>query len=244
MDIDIDIDNNSLALFYKTSQKKALQVSKVAMQQANMRNKHGNLDPFKLTPQHVLDEQPPFNPTYSQAMHIEDDMVINIQLLYDPNVPMEPELCDGNFHLISLYRSIEHIVSDSKHIRNFLNFMARYISNKQVDSLKSNDLEDFNSISKAIWNFIFLVDQANWDSLYADKQSNFLRRKIAAKFTPRIQSATSKNNKEINKPSPVIIERIPPLIPTKSQKKVNVIYKFFKSNKLANTTKQLPRLYT
>ena len=39
--------------------------------------------------------------------------------------------------------------------------MARYISNKQVDSLKSNDLEDFNSISKAIWNFISLVDQAN-----------------------------------------------------------------------------------
>ena len=161
MDIDIDIDNNSLALFYKTSQKKALQVSKVAMQQANMRNKHGNLDPSKLTPQHVLDEQPPFNLTCSQAMHIEDDMVINIQLPYDSNAPMEPELWDGNFHLISLYRFIEHIVSDSKHIRDSLNFMARYISNKQVDSLKSNDLEDFNSISKAIWNFISLVDQAN-----------------------------------------------------------------------------------
>ena len=125
-----------------------------------------------------------------------------------------------------------------------LNFMARYISNKQVDSLKSNDLEDFNSISKAIWNFISLVDQANLDSLYADKQSNSLRRKIAAKFTPRIQPTTSKNNKKINKPSPVIIEKIPPLIPTKSQKKVNVISKFLKSNKLANTTKQLPRSYT
>ena len=121
--------------------------------------------------------------------------------------------------------------------------MARYISNKQVDSLKSNDLKDFNSISKAIWNFISLVDQANWDSLYADKQSNSLRRKIAAKFTPRIQPATSKNNKEINKPSSVIMEKIPLLIPTKSQKKVNVISKFFKSNKLANTTKQLPRSY-
>jgi len=57
-----------------------------------MRNKHGNLDPFKLTPQHVLDEQPPFNPICGQAMHIKDDMIINIQLLYDPNAPMEPEL--------------------------------------------------------------------------------------------------------------------------------------------------------
>ena len=42
----------------------------------------------------------------------------------------------------------------------------------------------------------------------------------------------------------MIIEKIPPLIPTKSQKKVNVISKFLKSNKLANTTKQLPRSYT
>ena len=150
---------------------------------------------------------------------------------------MEPELCDGNFHLISLYRSIEHIVSDSKHIRDFLNFMARYISNKQVDSLKSNNLEDFNSISKAIWNFIFLVDQANWDSLYTDKQSNFLRRKNVAKFTPKSQPATGKNNKEINKPSLVNIKRIPPPISTKSQKKINVISKFFKSNKPANITK-------
>jgi len=122
--------------------------------------------------------------------------------------------------------------------------MARYISNKQVDSLKSNDLEDFNSIGKAIWNFISLVDYANWDSLYADKQSNSLRRKIAAKFTPKIQPTTGKNSKEINKLYSAIIERIPPPIPTKSQKEVKIISKFFKSNKLANTTKQLPRLYT
>jgi len=122
--------------------------------------------------------------------------------------------------------------------------MARYISNKQVDSLKSNDLEDFNSIGKAIWNFISLVDYANWDSLYADKQSNSLRRKIAAKFTPKTQPTTGKNSKEINKLYLAIIERIPPPIPTKSQKEVKIISKFFKSNKLANTTKQLPRLYT
>ena len=46
-------------------------------------------------------------------MYIEDDTVINIQLPYDPNVPMEPELWDGNFHSISLYRSIKHIASVS-----------------------------------------------------------------------------------------------------------------------------------
>ena len=158
-------------------------------------------------------------------------------------MPTEPELWNGNFHPISLHRSIEHIASDSKNIRDSLNFMARYISNKQVDSLKSNDLEDFNSISKAIWNFISLVDQANLDSLYADKQSNSLRRKIAAKFTPKIQSATSKNSKKINKLSLANIERILLSIPAKSQKEVNIISKFFKSNKPANTTKQSSKSY-
>ena len=216
----------------------------MAGQQANTRNRHGNLDPYKLIPQCVLDEQPLSNTTCGQAMHIEDDTVINIQLLYNSNTLMEPELWDGNFHPIFLHRSIEHIVLDFKNIRDFLNFMARYISNKQVDSSKSNDLEDFNGIGKAIWNFISLVYQANWDSLYANKQSNSLKRKIVAKSTPKIQPTTSKNSKEINKPSLANIERIPLSIPAKSQKEVNVISKFFKSNKLANTTRQPPKLYT
>jgi len=41
-------------------------------------------------------------------------------------------------------------VLDFKNIRDSLNFMARYIFNKQVDSSKSNDLEDFNGIGEAI----------------------------------------------------------------------------------------------
>jgi len=109
--------------------------------------------------------------------------------------------------------------------------------------LKSNDLEDFNNISKAIWNFISLVYQANWDSHYADKQSNSLKREIVAKFTLKIQSTTSKNSKKINKLSSANIERIPLSILAKSQKEVNVISKFFKSNKPANTTKQSPKSY-
>ena len=121
--------------------------------------------------------------------------------------------------------------------------MARYISNKQVDHLKTNDLEDFNGISEAIQNFISLVYQANWDSLYADKQSNLLRKKIAAKFTPKIQPTSGKNNKDINKPTPANIERIPQPISAKSQIKVNVILKYFKNNKLANNTKQPSKLY-
>ena len=32
--------------------------------------------------------------------------------------------------------------------------MAKYISNKQVKLSKVNDLDDFNGISNAVWNFI------------------------------------------------------------------------------------------
>ena len=77
-------------------------------------------------------------------------MVINIQLLYDPSAPIEPELWDRSFHPISLYGSIEHLALDSKNIKDFLNFMAKYISNKQVDSSKSNNLEDFHGMGEAV----------------------------------------------------------------------------------------------
>ena len=40
------------------------------------------------------------------------------------------------------------------------------------------------------------------------------------------------------------IERVPPSIPAKSQKEVNVILKYFKNTKLATNSNQLPKLYT
>ena len=121
--------------------------------------------------------------------------------------------------------------------------MARYISNKQVDLSKSNNLKDFNGISAAIWNLISLVYNANWDLLYTDSQANSLRRKIAAKFTPKIQLVTRKNSKEANKSTPANIERILSPILAKSQKEVNVILKFFKNNKTAANFKQAPKSY-
>jgi len=70
---------------------------------------------------------------------------------------MEHNLWDGSFHPISLHNSIKHIAMDSKNIKNSLNFMAKYIANKQVNLAKSNDLEDFKSIGEVIWNLISLV---------------------------------------------------------------------------------------
>ena len=95
---------------------------------------------------------------------------------------------------------------DAKNIKDFLNFIAKYISNKQINSLESKELKDLNGIGKTIWNLISLVHNANWNSFNADKQFNSLRRKISAKFTPKIQLAIGKNNKEVNKPNFTQIE--------------------------------------
>ena len=90
-----------------------------------------------------------------------------------------------------------------------LNFIAKYIANKQVDTSKVNNLEDFIGISKAVWNFISTVYKANWNALHTDNNSTSLRRKIMAKFTPKTQPTMAKNNKAFSKLFPVSIEKNP-----------------------------------
>ena len=76
--------------------------------------------------------------------------VINVPLSYDPSTPTDPDLWNGSFHLVSLHESLEYLTLDAKNIKDFLNFMAKYISNKQIDLSKSNDIEDLKGISMAI----------------------------------------------------------------------------------------------
>jgi len=141
---DIVIDNEmvdgSPTLPYKTDQEKALHVSKAAELQDNMRLKCDNPNPISSNSQCVFSNEQHSIPTCGCTVHNEDINIINIQLLYDPQAPTEPELWSGNFHPISLHRSIEYIASDTKNIKDYLNFIAQYISNKQVDSARLNDL--------------------------------------------------------------------------------------------------------
>ena len=178
---------------------------------------------------------------HDTAPNNNDDNVINIQLLYNPNLPTEPELWSGNFYPISLHGSIEQMASDTKSIKNLLNFMARYISNKKVNSCNANDLLDFDGIGDSIWNFISSVYQANWDAFYTDNNTTTLRVKIASKFSPRITPTTSKNSKEMPKSIPVTIDKVLPLpsLPVKSKREVNVISKYFQSKKPLVKTKKL-----
>ena len=128
------LNKDSPQLSYKTPQEQANYVSMTADSNNNIMNKHVIIEHPILSSPHIPIEHPT-----SVSSHV-DNTVINIQLLYDPNALTEPELWDGNFHPISLHRAIKYLTLDSKNIKDSLNSMAKYITNKQVDPAKSNDL--------------------------------------------------------------------------------------------------------
>jgi len=199
---------------YETEQEKTLRVGIAANQQKTLR---------------LLNVNNEAAPTHGP--HKND--IINIQLPYDIQAPTESELWSGSFHPISLYGSIEHFASDSKNIKVTLNFLAKYIQNKQVNGGKVNDLNNFGGMDNTIWNFISAVYGAKWDALYTDQKTNTLRSKISSKFTPRIPPANGNNKKEIPKSVPVTINKAPPLppLPAKSKKEINIISKYFQPKK-------------
>ena len=238
MNVDSDLPVESPALSYEMEQEKALRLSKATETTSNMRPQGGNNEASSIQANHgghvSLDK------TCSEAPCDDNDNAINIQIPYDPNAPTEPELWSGNFHSISLHGSIEQITSDTKSIKDSLNFMVRYITNKKVNPKTANDLKDFDGIGDVVWNFISSVYQSGWDSLYTDNKLKTLREKISSKFSPRIvPSPTQKSNKSVSKPIPASIDKVPPPppLPAKTAKEVNVILKYFQNKKSSNNNK-------
>ena len=133
--------------------------------------------------QYITEKAPVLMSTSVQ--HVNDD-VINVQLPYDPDHPTEPELQDGNFHPVLLHGSIEHLSSDSKNIKEFLNRLAKYIGNKSIDTNKANNIEDLKSIGEAVWNLVVSIYSLGWDYLYADNNKNSFRQKVSFKCTPKL----------------------------------------------------------
>jgi len=170
MIIDNDPNDSSLALSYEDKQERAIRVSKAADPQNDMRPQCDSLIVPNPNPQHVLNEDPQPNSgnNATQVNTSHKDEVINIQLPYDPQAPTELELWSSSFHPISLHGSIEHFALDAKNIKVLLNFLAKYIQRKQVNGNKVNDLNDFDGMGDAIWNFISSVYASKWDALFTD----------------------------------------------------------------------------
>jgi len=240
------IDSNppveSPAPSHRTKQEKVLCLRKATEAMNNIRPPNGNNEASSIQVEHArhaIQNELQLQP-YDAASYNEDENIINIQLPYDPNTPTEPDLWSGNFHPISLHGSIEQIASDTKSIKDSLNFMAKYIANKKVNPKNANELKDFDGIDDSVWNFISAIYQSGWDSFYTDNKSKTLREKISAKFTPRIVSTTAqKTNKDTPKSVPISIDKVllPPPLPAKSAKKVNVISKYFQNKKSSNENK-------
>ena len=237
-------DDNSPALSYEEEYEKALRVSKAAKHLTNMRLQDNSLHIPKPTSQCIINEEQCFTPQRGPTAQNEESTFINIPLPYNLDTPTDPEIYSGNFHPVSLHGSIKHLASDIKNIKDSLKFMTKYITNKKIDSSKANDLVDLKSIGEAVWNFILSVYDVNWDMLSTDNNSTSLRRKIASKFTPRMQLTSKKTNKEIKGLSLASIERLPPPILAKSPKEVYEISKFFKSNKLDKLASNNSKSYT
>ena len=246
MDIDQEPVDNSSTLSYEEEYEKVLHLSKATKTLGNTRPLDGNNEANNTNPQRACNVNQNKQFQHDAASNDNDDNIINIQLPYNPDTSMEPELWSSNFYLILLHRSVEQITSDTKSIKDSLNFMARYINNKKVNPSKANDLSDFNSIGDSIWNFISAIYQANWDMFYTDNKSNTLKAKIASKFMPRMALSNNKSNKEMTKTVPVTIDKIllPPLLPIKSKREVNVISKYFQNKKHLVENKNSTMSYT
>ena len=158
MDIDSDMPVESPTLFYEMEQEKQSRLSKATETSNNTRPQDVN-NGASSTQSDCVDHVFP-NETHGEAPCDDDDNVINIQIAYDPNTPTEPKLWSGNFQSISLYGSIKHTTSDTKSIKDSLNFMVKYISNKKVNPKTANDLKDLDGIGDSVWNFISSVYQA------------------------------------------------------------------------------------
>ena len=129
-DIEMNNDSEGFGLFCKTAQEQAIHVSMAADPSNNMLNKYVTTECPTMSLPHVQSAYFILGSFYGNGT------AINIQLLYDPNIPTEPELWSGIFHPISLHRLIKHIALNAKNIKDLLNFIAKYITNKQVDSSK------------------------------------------------------------------------------------------------------------
>ena len=67
---------------------------------------------------------------------------------------------------------MKHLFSDSKNIKELLNWLAKYIGNKSINTNKANNIEDLKDIGKVAWNLVISIYSSGWDCLYADSSKN------------------------------------------------------------------------
>jgi len=97
-----------------------------------------------LSQQHVSNKGPSLNQSAGPSM-------LNVQLNYNPDQALDPDLWDGNFHAVSLYGAMEYIPSDVLNFKESLSRMHKYMLGKAIKSDGANDVENLNGMGKALW---------------------------------------------------------------------------------------------
>jgi len=129
--------SNSIQLKYKTQEVQNFIISKAADTPPNTRTQHGH----HIAPTCV-------NTTMDITTMANNPNVINIQLNYDINQPLDPDSWNGDFRAISLHGSMEHLGSNIKIIKESLSRMEKYILGKSIDGTKANNIKDFEGLGK------------------------------------------------------------------------------------------------
>ena len=182
-----------------------------------------------LSQQRVSNKDTPSNQNTGSNM-------FNVHLNYDPNIALDPDSWDGNFHVVSLHGSMEHLALDALNIKESLSRIHKYILGKSIKNSGANDIEDFKGMGKAMWEFISAIYNSHWNSFFVDDNNMTFRNKVKSQFSPQvIKPKDSSKGKEMVKPA--FVSSLSPPIPAKSQKEVNKISKYFKKNNNANPTK-------
>ena len=98
-----------------------------------------------LRQQHIVNVGPALNNDSSN-----NNNVFNMQLNYNINQALDSKSWNGNFWTILLHRSIEHLASDIKNIKDSLVRMCKYILGKSIEGNKTNSVKDLEGVSKVV----------------------------------------------------------------------------------------------
>ena len=172
--------------------------------------------------QHVPTAEPTLNKPVGENM-------FNVQLNYNPDQALDSKSWDGNFCVVSLHGSMEHLASDALNIKELLFRMRKYIIGKSIEGNNVNEVENFKGMGKAMWEFISTIYKSHWDNFFVDNNKLTFRSEVRSKFNPQVAKLQVSNKGKKTVKSTFVSPLLPP-IPAKSQKEVNKISKYFKKN--------------
>ena len=94
---------------------------------------------------------------------------------YSADQPVDPQLWDGRFCPISLFRINEYLEGDAKNIACSLYRMAVFIRQRKLKDKTTKDISQIVEFRFTAWNFILSIYESGWDKLNANKNNNSFR---------------------------------------------------------------------